>query len=230
MQSNISGIAPRPVISAVRFARSFYRRFRREAVFERIYQQNLWGDRESRSGTGSGLVATEKLRKGLIDVIQRFDVRTMIDAPCGDFRWASALHLETYLDRYRGLDIVPEIISRNKASWSTEKISFEAADLVKSAPPRADLILCRHLLIHLPLEDCKRVLRNFQRSGSRYLMITNQPQVERNEEILFTGSYRPVNLFLAPFHFPKPILSVEDPQGEGDQAEVTMFELSALKI
>jgi hypothetical protein len=75
-----------------------------------------------------------------------------------------------------------------------------------------------------------RVLRNFKASGSRYLMITNQPDIERNEEILFTGAYRPVNLYLAPFNFPRPLWSVDDAQGEGDRAEAAIFELGEINF
>ena len=225
----ITPIAPPAAISLYRSARAFYRRLRRRAVFEQIYRENLWGDSESRSGHGSGLAATEKIRDGLLDVITRLQIHTMIDAPCGDYSWVSALSLADHLTAYIGFDIVPQLIARNKQLWGTNKISFEITDLVKRVPPGADLILCRHLLIHLPLEDCMRVLRNFKSSGSRYLMITNQPDVERNDEIIFTGSFQPRNLYLPPFSFPQPIWSVDDSQGQ-DRSEAAIFQLSTLNI
>lgn len=169
------------------------------------------------------------MRTGLLDAIQRFDVHSVVDAPCGDFYWLSTVNLSQHLAWYRGLDIVPQLIEQNKQRFANEKISFEVTDLVKHVPPRADLILCRHLLIHLPFEDCLRVLRNFKDSGSRYLMITNQP-VERNEEIIFTGSYRPVNLLLPPFNFPQPLWSIDDAQAEQDRSVAAIFELAKLDI
>jgi hypothetical protein len=213
-----------------RQARSAYRRFQRQNVFEQIYRDNLWGGSESRSGPGSGLAATENLRSGLLDTIKRFDVHTMIDAPCGDFAWMSALNLTQHLEYYIGYDIVPQVISENKKLRAAKNISFELADLVKRIPPKSDLILCRHLLIHLPFKDGIRVLRNFKSSGSRLLMITNQPQVERNNEILYTGSFRPINLYLPPFSFPQPIWSVDDSEGKGDGSEAALFELAELDI
>lgn len=213
-----------------RSVRAMYRRMRRQSVFEKIYQQNLWGDGESRSGSGSGLAATEKIRSGLLDAIQRLGIHSKVDAPCGDFYWLSTLNLADHVTSYQGFDIVPEVIAKNKQSWATEIISFEARDLVKTVPPKADLILCRHLLIHLTLEDCLHVLRNFKNSGSKYLIITNQPQTERNDEILFTGSYRPINLYLSPFNFPPPIMSINDAQSPGDRAEAAVFHLGALNI
>jgi hypothetical protein len=221
---------PQPVKTAFRSVRALYRRLRKRSVFEEIYRENLWGDAESRSGKGSGLAATEKVRRGLLDAIERLDVHTIVDAPCGDYYWLSTVDLARRLTWYRGFDIVPQVIAENKRLFTTEKISFEAVDLIKRVPPRADLILCRHLLIHLQLDDCLRVLRNFKGSGSRYLMITNQPQVERNEEILFTGSYRPVNVCLPPFNFPQPLWTVDDGQGEGDRAEAAIFDLEKIDI
>jgi hypothetical protein len=222
-------MVPAAALTAFRSARKLYRRIRRQAVFEQIYRENLWGDAESRSGSGSGLAATEKIRNGLLETIERLKIQTMIDAPCGDFYWLSKVDLAKHLASYTGFDIVPQMIARNRQTWATEKISFEEADLIKRVPPRADLILCRHLLIHLPFEDCLRLLRNFKSSGSRYLMITNSPLIERNEEILFTGSFRPVNLYVAPFQFPPPIWSVDESQGE-DRTEAAVFELATLTI
>ncbi len=154
----------------------------------------------------------------------------MVDAPCGDYYWLSTLDLSRNLAWYKGLDIVPRLIQQNNQRFATAKISFEATDLIKRVPPRADLILCRHLLIHLSFEDGLRVLRNFKSSGSKYLMITNQPQVQRNEEIIFTGSYRPVNLHLPPFNFPQPFWSIDDAQGDQDQSVAAIFDLKTIAV
>lgn len=221
---------PQPVKTAYRSLRAFYRSLRKRSVFEKIYRENLWGDAESRSGGGSGLAATEKVRRGLLDAIQRLDVHTIVDAPCGDYYWLSTVDLSRNLTWYKGLDIVPQLIEQDNKRFATDKISFEATDLIKRVPPRADLILCRHLLIHLTFEDGLRVLRNFKDSGSKYLMVTNQPHVQRNEEIIFTGSYRPVNLHLSPFNFPQPLWTIDDAQGEQDQSVAAIFELQKIAV
>jgi hypothetical protein len=221
---------PQPIMAAYRAVRAQYRSLRKRSIFEKIYRDNLWGDAESRSGTGSGLAATEKIRSGLLDTIQRLDIRTIVDAPCGDYYWLSTVDLSRNLTWYQGFDIVPQLIEQNKSRYATDKISFQATDLIKQVPPRADLILCRHLLIHLSFDDGLRVLRNFKRSGSRYLMITNQPDAQSNEKIIFTGSYRPVNLRLPPFNFPQPLCSIDDSQGDQDQSEAALFELETIAI
>ena len=75
--------------------------------------------------------------------------------------------------------------------------------------PKADLILCRHCLTHLPNLLVQRALRQFKRSGSTYLMTTTLPGLRENQDT-FTGGFRPLNLELQPFQLPAPLMLVED--------------------
>src|SRR5882762_6777664 len=68
-----------------------YKRFLRSlegrdyaARFSDIYKKGLWKHGESRSGAGSELEYTESLRFFLPIVFERFGIRTIVDAPCGD--------------------------------------------------------------------------------------------------------------------------------------------------
>jgi SAM-dependent methyltransferase len=203
-------------------------RSRRANVFRTIYKRNKWGSHESRSGSGSTLSATANLRVQLPRLIEGYGVRSMLDAPCGDFHWMNQLGVEDLVDRYCGFDIVPELIAANRRTWGSDRVRFKVADLVKVRVPAVDLILCRHLLIHLPLEDALQVLRNFSASGSRYLLITDQPQTAENVEILWTGSFRPVNLALPPFSLPEPLAILEDRQGKHDATVLSLFDLAAI--
>jgi hypothetical protein len=94
---------PQSVRAAYRALRARYRKLRKRSVFEKIYRENLWGDAESRSGSGSGLAATEKFRKGLMDAIRRLDVHTIVDAPCGDYYWLSTVNLSQRLTWYQSI-------------------------------------------------------------------------------------------------------------------------------
>src|SRR5688572_15166107 len=79
----------------------------RARVFCRIHAANEWGTVESRSGPGSTLARTEHLREGLPRLLDELGVRSLLDAPCGDFHWMQ--HVVPHLDRYVGVDIVPEL-------------------------------------------------------------------------------------------------------------------------
>ena len=57
-----------------------------QSTFAPFYTKNLWGDAESASGPGSTLARTAKLRNELPILLQEIGARSMLDAPCGDFK------------------------------------------------------------------------------------------------------------------------------------------------
>ena len=87
---------------------------------------------------------------------------------------------------------------------SIKQVSFMRVDIRKDNCPMADLIICRDLLVHLSLDDCIKVIKNFADSGSKYLLLTNFLNVDQNIDII-TGSWRPLNMELKPFFFTKPL-------------------------
>lgn len=82
-------------------------------------------------------------------------------------------------------------------------------DITKDRLPTGDLILCRDCLVHFSLSD------NFKASQSRYLLTTTFTNLTFNQEIR-TGSWRPLNLEIEPFNFPKPILVINENCTEGE--------------
>lgn len=180
-----------------------------QKVFRSIYQKNKWGSSESVSGPGSTLAYTETLRKELPALFNKLGVKRVLDAPCGDCHWISSIPLDGI--GYTGADIVPELVEQNRKLYTGK--DFIMANLITDPLPTADLVLCRDCFIHLPNKDVLAVIRNFKRSGIRYLLASTYP-VARNTEIL-TGHFRPVNLELPPFNLPKPMELIKDhPDGE----------------
>jgi len=173
----------------------------RAEVFSAIFANNVWGDAESVSGAGSNLEETAVLRATLPTLLPELGIRSLLDAPCGDFNWMSQLDLK--LDHYYGADIVADLINRNSAKFGNSGRTFLTADLVQDQLPKADAIHCRDCLVHLSLADARAVLANFKRSGATWLLATHFPKVKSNADIV-TGSWRPLNLTRAPFDFPEP--------------------------
>ena len=58
-----------------------------KAAFTTIYRQNVWGSRESVSGNGSTLASTEVFRAEFAALLTTLGIRSILDAPCGDFNW-----------------------------------------------------------------------------------------------------------------------------------------------
>lgn len=183
--------------------------------FQRLYRRGGWGSDESVSGPGSTVLATENVRNELPKLIIELNIKTMVDAPCGDFHWMNEIFYNTALDvDYLGVDIVPDLVADNKKKWAADKIKFLEADILRDVLPDSDLIICRHCLIHFSNVDISIALRNFRRSGAKYLLTSSYRNVETNEDIL-TGRYRPVNLQIAPFDFEPPLTIIAESGGLG---------------
>jgi hypothetical protein len=198
-------------------------RAHRRHVFERIYDRNLWGDAESASGGGSGIAATDAIRRELPRLFERYGIRSLLDAPCGDFHWMK--HVAVSLDRYVGVDIVRDLVDRNERLYATDRIRFLCADIVADRLPSADAVLCRDCFIHLPTRLILSALANFRASGIRFLLLTSDRDVESYHDIPI-GSFRRVNFQRPPFSFPTPLCAVNETR-TGDR-QLCLWELDSL--
>jgi hypothetical protein len=167
-------------------------------VFGRIYETNLWGAAESVSGHGSELDATARLREMLPELMRELGVGILLDIPCGDFHWLSRVELP--VERYVGADIVEAVVEANREKYGRE---FVRLDLCTDALPKADLVLCRDCLVHLPFEWIRRAVANLKKSGSAWLLTTHFLECGENVEIE-TGDWRMLNFQLAPFGWKAP--------------------------
>lgn len=169
-------------------------------IFTHIYRTNFWGGSESRSGQGSGLAQTVGIRRELPKLIERLGVKSVLDAGCGDFHWMSKIDLGA---SYTGVDIVADCIKHDQ-HYENEGRKFICADVVLDDLPRADLIICRDVLVHLSYEECLHAISNFKRSGAKYLLTTTF-LAHDNRDLLHDLIWRPLNLCKAPFNFPAPL-------------------------
>jgi hypothetical protein len=136
-------------------------------------------------------------------MLQEVGATSLLDAPCGDLFWMRETVLP--VERYIGMDIVPELIEDNVKRYGAEGREFRLGDLVSSALPQVDVILCRDCLVHLPSRQVGEALRNFRRSGSKYLLTTTFTELPANEDIDQPGDWRPINLQRPPFNLPMPL-------------------------
>lgn len=194
---------------------------RPERIFRKIYHENAWGDAESRSGTGSNLAQTARLRAELPGLLRRLQCRTILDLPCGDFWWMQ--HVDLNGIDYLGGDIVPELIDENTRRHGGPGRRFQVIDLVNDPLPRVDLVLCRDCFVHLSFEYIARAVANLRRSGSTYLAATTYPGTASNLDVP-SGKWRTLNMCLPPFGFPVPVevLSEDCTEGDGQHADKTL--------
>ena len=181
--------------------------------FTRIHDLNLWGADQSRSGLGSEPDATLALRESLPRLLRRLRVGSVLDLPCGDGGWLIDLLPPDV--RYTGIDIVPTLIERLQARYDEEpERRFAVGDVLEGGLPRADLVICRDLLVHLSLANVRTALRNIAASGTSWVLTTNFPSEPTSTDIE-DGDWRPINLKAAPFGLPEPDVSINERCTEG---------------
>ena len=106
-----------------------HRRFQNqpiEQVFQNIYRDNHWHDGESVSGPGSTLQTTSSIRAVIPNIVAKYEIKTFLDIPCGDFNWMKQLYLKDV--KYIGMDIVPELVQKNAEMYSDTDRSFDFGD------------------------------------------------------------------------------------------------------
>ena len=176
--------------------------------FKYIHEVNLWGSEESVSGPGSTLEETMVLRDNLTFLLQELGVKSMLDIPCGDYRWMNRIPWENFDGfKYIGADIVPAITEQNKERWAGHSEIFGhewmTLDLTSDPLPQTDLVFVRDCLVHLSYENVHKALDNIRRSNAKWLCTTWFRFTETNKDIP-DGDWRPLNLMAEPFCLPHP--------------------------
>lgn len=175
--------------------------------FTNVYQKNLFKGKESRSGEGSNMIQTAIIRKEIPILIKELKIKSLIDAPCGDFFWMREVELP--VERYIGIEIVKELVEKNQNKFGNKQIIFTELNIIKDVMPMADMILCRDCLVHLSFKQGIQVINNFKKSGSKYLLITTFVNRISNND-LGNGFWRTINIEKPPFNFPHPIKIINE--------------------
>ncbi|MFP3943605.1 MAG: class I SAM-dependent methyltransferase [Alphaproteobacteria bacterium] len=184
-------------IRSLRFALHTPRR-----AFDDIHRRHFLKSREDRERAGPHMPESGHIRLLLQALIEKYDVQTLLHIPCGDFHWLSRIDLNgcTYI----GGDVLPEVVQANTERFAGPACSFRRIDILRDRLPRAEMLLCRDLLVHLSTAHIRRALANIKRCDIRFLLTTHYVRAGTYEDIA-TGGWRPVNFRLAPFHFPEPL-------------------------
>src|SRR5258708_4116867 len=124
-----------------------YARMPLRQVFTEIYSGGEWGAGGLNSGSGSGPALNQPHLELVRDFIREHGIGTVVDVGCGDFRMGS--QLAPAAERYIGVDIVPQVVERNRATFRAPNLEFQCANVCEEALPAGDLALVRQVLQHL---------------------------------------------------------------------------------
>lgn len=153
-----------------------------KAVMEQIYSKHFWGgnSKDFYSGEGSHSV---KIIRPYIDAVTDFlnqhnGSLSVCDLGCGDFNVGK--ELVPYSSNYHGIDIVSDLILRNKRLFKANHLEFHCLDISKDDLPNADCAILRQVLQHLSNEEIMQIIKKLK--SYKYLILT---------EHLPSGEYEP---------------------------------------
>ena len=159
-------------------------------VFDDHYHNNYWANDESVSGHGSTLDATAEIRRVLPLLFDHYDIKSVLDIPCGDYHWFAHMKLPQNIT-YIGADVVADLVMANRKQYPG--VDFRLADIVSDPLPFVDLVFVRDLFGHLPNHKVKAALANVRRTKAKFLLATTFPTRETSGDIA-EGEWRPINL------------------------------------
>lgn len=183
-----------------------------KSVFTSIYTTNYWS-KDCKSGDGATDNQTKEIREEIPKLLIKYNIQSVLDCPCGDLNYIKKLFNQ--IPFYTGGDIVQQLIEQHKKTYLDQK--FINLDICKDIIPENDLILCRDLLVHFKFTDIFTVIRNIKRSKCKYLLTTTFTKRITNHDINQIGyEWRPLNLEIPPFSFPKPLYIINENCTEGN--------------
>lgn len=137
-----------------------------------IYDLKLWGgkDVDFYSGNGSH---DPKIINPYLDVLIAFfeshnNRLVVCDLGCGDFNIGK--HLTKYTKTYIAIDIVENLINRNKTIYKESNLEFHCLDMVSDELPTGDCVILRQVLQHLSNSEIQTIIKKIARY--KYLILT----------------------------------------------------------
>ena len=186
-----------------------------ELRFTEMVSRNAWGSAETLCGPGSTIEACRNIIDKLPEWIKKHRISSILDLGCGDFHWMSQIDLSGV--QYDGYDLVPYLVESAKAKYSAPNVRFHHGDLLNMAVPKADLVVCKDVLSHLPTDLALSAFRGVLGSGSRFFAAsTHVGWPPEWREIKEEGGFSPVDLEQLPFSMGIPFDSVEIPAKPGN--------------
>ena len=149
------------------------------------FTKNNWGNKsETLSGSGSTIANTVNIRRELPLLVERWNIQSIFDAPCGDGNWISTIRDQLNCE-YSGGDLVESFWQ----SAASKGLTVNSFDIRESAFPHADLWLCRACLYHLPFADIEIAIKNYINSDIPYALITSHVKKDEKRDIK-AGEFR----------------------------------------
>lgn len=195
---------------------------RLQTVFDGAYTNRIWGEKGNGSGDGSEPEGNTYMRRILMYIIQKYNIRSICDAPCGAGKWIDVF-LKELSDqgiciRYYGVDVAKEAVESSRKLLEKHKgkheITVVHGDLTTDPLPQGfDLVFSRDALQHLSYGNIAKCLKNMSDANAKWCIIGGYwPGENKN---IKDGAYFSFNITQHPFLLkPHKIFSEEHDEKE----------------
>ncbi len=196
-------------------------------AMQQVYSEHLWGGDEFDfySGEGSHAIGLiEPYVEAVVSFLTNFEEPISVcDLGCGDFN--VGMKLVEYTQKYVAIDIVPELVDRNKKLFEQDNLEFRCLDIAKDALPVADCAIVKQVLQHLSNKEVQQVVEKLQ--NYKYVLLTEhvpEGEFEANLDIISGQGTRlkknsGINLLASPFNLKvkeeRELLSINLEEGKG---------------
>ena len=149
-----------------------YQGLSNQEIFTKIYRENIWGNGENNDfNSGPGSHDSEFVDPYINEVCSFLKINKnliVIDLGCGDFNIGSKIF--KYAKKYIAIDIVKDLIERNRKKYKSDKLKFISVDVVIDDIPNGDCLLIKEVLQHLTNNEIKIILAKIK--NYKYIFIT----------------------------------------------------------
>ncbi len=192
------------------------KRWATKNVMQQIYKQRLWGGdgTDFYSGIGSHdpriVIPYVALMRGFLT---SFKVPLSVcDLGCGDFNVGH--QLVGFSKQYTGVDIVEDLITRNRVKFNKVNLEFQCLDICEDKLPSADCAFLRQVLQHLSNKEIQELVPKLK--TYKYLIVTEHLPSSifvANQDIVTGQGIRlkrnsGVNLMTEPFNLKAKLVKV----------------------
>ena len=143
-----------------------------KAAMEQVYALKLWGENDSDFYSGDGSHRhdiVEPYINTLTSFLTSFESPLVVcDLGCGDFNVGK--QLVQFTEKYVAVDIVSDLIERNKQKFTDDKLEFHCLDIAADDIPSGDCAIVRQVLQHLSNAEITNTLNKL--SHFKYVILT----------------------------------------------------------
>lgn len=227
-----------------------------QTTMDGIYQRNGWNSPFSKSGPGSTMRQTERIRRAIPNLLRMTKSQVLLDGGCGDMHWMRHVELPSGT-RYVGCDVAPSQIKGLRRWFGPGKahdaeagfmerpddiedkglpthrpeLSFFVCDLgaLQLASLKPDIVMLRDVLFHIPPEELRQAINSADKANASYLLTTSFIGGDNKRSVHYPGDFWPINLRAAPYNFPNPDFVVPNSHSDMDSKFMGLWRLEDIK-